>query len=159
MIIGEVIIKGLSSGPPPCCLSACSLKDIGRQTGPISPFASRPHRKSRWVMAPGSAISGVSQIGGGLITTLRRCVMKLSAPSELSASISSSTPSLLAFLYHCSVNSAFALPAAVFGHQSSLCLTLTRSLINLLTFNQKDECHLLIGLTVLAPFTEGKLVK
>lgn len=45
VIIGEVIIKGLSSGPPPRCLSARSLKDIGRQTGPISPFASRPHRK------------------------------------------------------------------------------------------------------------------
>lgn len=159
VIIGEVIIKGLSSGPPPRCLSACSLKDIGRRTGPISPFASRPHRKSRWVMAPGSAISGVRQIGGGLITTLRRCVMKLSAPSELSTSISSSTPSLLAFLCHCSVNSAFTLSAAVFGHQSSLCLTLTRSLINLLTFSQEGECCLLIGLSVLAPFTEGKLGK
>lgn len=45
VIIGEVIINGLSSGPPPRCLSACSLKDIGRQTGPISPFGSRPHRK------------------------------------------------------------------------------------------------------------------
>lgn len=59
VIIGEVIIKGLRFGPPPRCLSAHSLKDIGRQTGPISPFASRPHRKSRWVMAPGSVISGI----------------------------------------------------------------------------------------------------
>lgn len=33
VIIGEVIIKGLSFGPPPHCLSARSLKDIGRQTG------------------------------------------------------------------------------------------------------------------------------
>lgn len=52
MIIGEVIIKGLSSGPPPRCLSARSLKDIGKQTGPISPFASRPHRKKS--AGPGS---------------------------------------------------------------------------------------------------------
>lgn len=118
MIIGEVIIKGLGSVPPLRCLSERSLKDIGRQTGPISPFASQPHRKSRWVMGPVSVISDLRQIGGGLITSLRRSVMKLSSPSELSTSISSSTPSLLAFLYHCSANSA-----AVFGHQSSVSLS------------------------------------
>lgn len=92
--------------------------------GPISPFASPPHRKSRWVMAPGCTISGDCQIGGGLITSLRRCVMKLSAPSELSSSISSGTPSLLAFLHHCSVNSAFTLSATVFS------LSYTDSLFN-----------------------------
>lgn len=73
--------------------------------------------------------------------------MKLSAPSELSTSISSSSPSLLAFLYHCSVNSDFNLSAATFGLRSSLSLTLTH-LINLSAFNQDAECHLVIALTV-----------
>lgn len=104
MIIEEVIIKGLGPNPRPRCLSARLLEDIGRQMGPISPFASRPHCKSRWVMAPGSVIRGELQIGGGLITSLRRCVMKLSAPSELSTPIPSRTPSLLAFIHHCLVN-------------------------------------------------------
>lgn len=148
MIIVEVIIKVFLPCRFPCCLSACSLKDIGRQTGPISPFASRPHRKSRWVMAPGSVISGRRQIGGGLIMSLRRFVMKLSAPSMLSTSISSSPPSLLALLYHSSVNSAFLLSAAVVGHQSSSCLRMTCTLINCLAFKQESECHLLIDLTV-----------
>lgn len=34
VIIGEVIIKALGGAPPLHCLSACSLKGIGRQTGP-----------------------------------------------------------------------------------------------------------------------------
>lgn len=76
-------------------------------------------------MAPGSAISSVHQIGGGLITSLRRCVMKLSAPSKLSSSFSSSTPSLSVFLHHCSVNSAFTLSVAVFGLQLFFYLILT----------------------------------
>lgn len=117
--------KGPQLRSSSCCLSACSLKDIGRQTGPISFFASQPHRKSLWVMAPGSAISSVHQIGGGLITSLRRCVMKLSAPSELSSSFSSRTPSLSVFLHHCSVNSAFTLSVAVFGLQLFFYLILT----------------------------------
>lgn len=84
-------------------------------------------------------------------------MMKLSALSELSTSISSSSPSLLAFLYHCSVNSAFNLSDATFRQRSSLSLILS-PLINLSAFNQDAECHLLIALTVEAPCTEDKLV-
>lgn len=67
---------------------------------PRSPFASRPRRKkSRRVTAPAGAISGEYQIGGGLITSRRRCATKLSAPSDLSHPFRPALRLLPALLY------------------------------------------------------------